>query len=309
MRPGRQLVGEGPRIQQNIMCARHCRVRCSKSLVSTVWVQGSHAEGHPLLGRDPKNTELCTRWHQYILPCFWWTHFSSYMCEGKNDLQIGFGNQYPELHFWNRLRTTCNPTICDPWPICIYDRNPKQWLGRSTVQNNGVKICLATHVLEPNVSTCVQGLFQSPLPHVPNASNKACFPRAFRMSLQPRLLRGIRGSVNTQRIQESGMRKHGCCSPMKECCIMRRNRCENWSWTSRTRIAQTNASVSVAVGSHFVIVNSAIAWPQGLGYKTYGRRQHDANHNQSNHICFKKTWAQHLLLSRVCYVLCTLLYT
>ena len=26
------------------------------------------------------------------------------------------GNQYPELHFWNRLQTTYNPTICDPLP-------------------------------------------------------------------------------------------------------------------------------------------------------------------------------------------------
>ena len=115
-------------------------------------------------------------------------------------------------------------------------------------------------------------------PRIQYASNKACFPRAFRMSLQPRLLGGIRGSVNTERIQESAMRKHGCCSPIKECCIMRRNRWENWSWTSRTGIAQTNASVSITAGSHFVIVNPAIAWPQGLGYKTYGRRQHDANH-------------------------------
>ena len=34
----------------------------------------------------------------------------------RRDSQTANGNQYPELHFWNRLQTTYNPTICDPLP-------------------------------------------------------------------------------------------------------------------------------------------------------------------------------------------------
>ena len=35
----------------------------------------------------------------------------------RRDLQIANDTQYPELHFLNRLKTTCNPTICDPIPF------------------------------------------------------------------------------------------------------------------------------------------------------------------------------------------------
>ena len=35
----------------------------------------------------------------------------------KPDSQIANGNQYPRLNSWNRMQTTCSPTICDLIPF------------------------------------------------------------------------------------------------------------------------------------------------------------------------------------------------
>ena len=71
-------------------------------------------------GAQLQNKRLVARWHRRISVCFWWTHFCSekLTCwQRRLDSQIVNDNQYPELHVWNRLQTTCNPTICDPIPF------------------------------------------------------------------------------------------------------------------------------------------------------------------------------------------------
>ena len=77
---------------------------------------------HGCTGAQLQNKQLVSRWHRKISVCFWWTHFGSEISicwQRRRDLQIANDNQYPELHFLNRLKITCNPTICDriPFPL------------------------------------------------------------------------------------------------------------------------------------------------------------------------------------------------
>ena len=61
------------------------------------------------------------------------------------DSQIVNDNQYPELHVWNRLQTTCNLTICDRFPFFTLVMAPVE-----VVKNGGGWVCVVINTVFPH---------------------------------------------------------------------------------------------------------------------------------------------------------------